>query len=269
MPHLEDLYLGPRPLVAPCGDLRFRWEPSPRRVRVVLGGATIVDSTHVMLLLEAGRLPVYYFPLADVRAGALERTDHTAASDLKGMATFWHVRGGDQVEERSAWSYAAPPPGGPELAGYVAFFWDHMDAWYEEDERAFAHARDPYKLVDVRQSARHVRIELAGVTLAESHRPKLLFETGLPVRYYLPPEDVRLDLLEESATTSQCAYKGEAAYWSARIGERVYADVAWGYREPLPLAAQVAGMVCFFQERIDVLTVDGAVVERPQTPWAR
>jgi uncharacterized protein (DUF427 family) len=123
--------------------------------------------------------------------------------------------------------------------------------------------------VDVRQSSRHVQVELAGVTLADTRRPKLLFETGLPVRYYIPPEDVRMDLLEPTATASQCAYKGQASYWSARVGDLVYENVAWCYREPLALAAQVAGMVCFFQERADAIIVDGEPAARPNTPWSR
>jgi uncharacterized protein (DUF427 family) len=268
-PHLEDIYMGPRPLVAPSPGLRFRWEPTQRRVRVVLGDTTIADSTHVMLLLEAGRLPVYYFPRSSVRMDLLERSEHTTESDFKGTATYWTVRAGERVVENAGWSYNAPPVSGPAMGGYVAFYWNLMDAWYEEQERAFAHARDPYKLIDVRQSGRHVRIGLASETLAETRRPKLLFETDLPMRYYIPPEDVRMDLLEPTATTSQCAYKGQASYWSARIGEHVFEDVAWCYREPLALAAQVAGMVCFFQERVDAVVVDGEPVERPQTPWAR
>lgn len=266
-PHLEDISMGP--LAEPSLPTGFRWEPSPRRVRVVFGGATIADSTHVMLLLEAGHLPVFYFPLADVRSNALERTERTSTSDLKGPATYWTVRVGDRVAENAAWSYESPPPHGPGMRGYVAFYWREMDAWYEEEERAFGHARDPYKLVDVRQSARHVQVVLDGVTIADTHCPRLLFETGLPVRYYIPPEDVRMDLLEPTATTSQCAYKGQASYWSARIGDRVFPDVAWCYPEPLALAAQVVGMVCFFQERADALIVDGEQVERPNTPWSQ
>ncbi len=267
--HLEDRYMGPFPLVAPSTDQRFRWEPSQRRVRVVVDGVAIADSKHVMLLLEAGRLPIYYFPWADVRAETLERTDHTTDSDLKGTASYWTVRVGERTIENAAWSYEAPPATGPAIRGFVAFYWDLMDAWYEEEERAFAHARDPYKLIDVRQSSRRVRIELAGVTLAQTSRPRLLFETGLPVRYYIPPEDIRMDLLEPTATTSQCAYKGQASYWSARIGDHLYDDAAWTYPEPLALAAQVAGLVSFFQERVDAVVVDGELVERPRTPWAK
>jgi uncharacterized protein (DUF427 family) len=267
--HLEDVYMGPLPLMVPTDDVRYRWEPSPRRVRVELGGAAIADSTHVMLLLEKGRLPVYYFPRVDVRADALEPTAHMTPSALKGTATYYTVRAGERSAENAAWTYDGPPTGGPDLKGYVAFYWDLMDAWYEEDERAFAHARDPYKLLDVRRSARHVRVEVDGITIADSRHPWMLFESGLPVRYYLPRDDVRTDLLHPTATTSQCAYKGEASYWSAHIGDQTYDDVAWTYREPLHLAAQVAGAIAFFQERVDAVIVDGEPVERPRTPWAR
>jgi uncharacterized protein (DUF427 family) len=188
---------------------------------------------------------------------------------LKGVATYWTLRAGERVAENAAWSYDAPPADGPDFKGHVAFYWNEMDAWYEEEERAFAHARDPYKLIDTRQSARHVRIEHAGVTVAETRSPQLIFETGLPVRYYIPIEDVRMDLLEPSETKSQCAYKGEASYWSLRVGEQDYPDVAWYYPEPLTIVKPVAGLVAFFQERVDAVFVDGEQIERPHTPWAR
>lgn len=264
--HLEDIQIGAAG--EPALERGFRWEPSPRRVRVVFGGETIVDSTHVMLLLEAGHLPVFYFPRAEVREGVLEPSAKATHSPRKGDATYWTVRAGDRVAADAAWSYENPPPGVPDLKGYVAFYWSEMDAWYEEEEQAFAHARDPYKLVDTRQSARHVRVEMGGTVVAETRRPKLLFETGLPVRYYIPREDVRMDLLAPTATTSQCAYKGQASYWSAQIGDRVYTDVAWSYPEPLALVAPIAGLICFFQERVDAIEVDGERVEKPRTPWS-
>jgi uncharacterized protein (DUF427 family) len=267
--YLEDAFLENHPLTAPMLGLRFLWEPSPRHVRAVFADTTIADSKRVMLLLEAGHLPVYYFPLEDVRRDLLERTEHTSTCHLKGAATYWTVRVGDRVAENAAWSYEAPPADGPAVAGYVAFYWSTMDAWYEEDERAYAHARDPYKLIDIRQSARHVRVELAGVTVAETRRPKLLFETGLPVRYYIPQADVRMDLLEPSATHTQCAYKGEASYWTVRAGEQAFRDIVWCYPEPLVLVAPIAGYACFYQERVDVMEVDGERLERPHTAWSK
>ncbi len=268
--HLEDVKMGMMPVTIPVVSPRFHLERSPRRVRAVFGGETLADSTHALLLREVGRLPVYYFPWADVRAEALERTARTTSSEFKGDATYWTIRQGDRVAENAAWSYEAPVADGPDLKGFVAFYWNEMDAWYEEDERAYAHPRDPYKMgVDTRHSARHVVAQIAGVTIAETHHPILLFEMGLPIRYYIAANDVRMDLLEPSATTSQCAYKGEASYWSARIGECLFTDVAWTYREPLVVATPVADMVAFFQERVDAIIVDGEHIERPQTPWSR
>ena len=138
--HIEDVTIGSAPLTVPSPEARFRLEPSPRRVRVIYGGETIADSVHVMLLLEHRHLPVFYFPLKDVRAKALERTEHTTESDLKGVATYWTVRAGDRATENAAWSYDAPPTDGPDLKGHVAFYWNEMGAWYEEERSSSQYA---------------------------------------------------------------------------------------------------------------------------------
>lgn len=241
-------------------------EPSPRWVRVRFGGVVIADSTRALLLVQygPGRLPTYYFPQADVRMDLLEQVD----SDTQGgEATHWTVRVGDRFAERAASGFLAAPPALAALAGHVTFAWDAMDAWYEEDEEIFVHARDPHKRVDVLGSSRHVRVAIAGVTLAETRRPALLFETHLPTRYYLPPEDVHMDLLEPSGTTSRCPYKGAATYWSARIGNRVLRDIVWSYPEPIAECPKVRGLLCFFNERVD-LYVDGELQSRPWSPWS-
>ena len=131
-----------------------------------------------------------------------------------------------------------------------------MDAWFEEDEQVFTHPRDPYTRVDILASSRHVRIEVDGVTIAESSKPTLLFETGLPVRYYLPQTHVRMDLLTPTETVTHCPYKGEAGYWSLRVGDDIRADVAWSYRTPLLESQKIAGLVSFYTEKVD-LYVDG------------
>jgi uncharacterized protein (DUF427 family) len=158
-----------------------------------------------------------------------------------------------------------PPAPLAALAGLITFSWRDL-AWFEESEPLFAHARDPHKRVDVAPSTRHVRVESDGELLAESDRPLLLFETTLPVRYYLPPEDVRVELIP-SATVSSCPYKGTAAWWSAKVGDRVLADVAWSYPTPIPENPRIAGLVCFRNEWLD-LVVDGERLERPVTPWS-
>jgi uncharacterized protein (DUF427 family) len=247
------------------GDVRaprhlLYFEPTPKRIRVRFGGETIADSRGVHLLFETGLLPVYYFPVADVRMDLLTRTDHATRCPVKGQAAYWTVNAGGRTAENAVWGY--PEPIAPWLEGFVSFYWDRMDAWYEEDEQVFAHPHDPYHRIDVLRGSRAVRVSVDGVVLAESTRPMICYETGLPVRYYLPREDVRLDLLAPSDTTTWCAYKGQAAYWS--YGS---ADIAWTYESPLHDAARLGAMVCFFNERTDI-DVDGERQERPSSPWS-
>jgi len=139
----------------------------------------------------------------------------------------------------------------------------------EEDEEIFKHARDPFKRVDALPSRRHVRVVIDGQTVAETRRPTLVFETNHPVRYYIPQEDVRVDMLAPSATTSRCPYKGAASYWSVRIGNESFADLVWGYMSPIPECPKIAGLVCFFHECGCDIYVDGELIPRPKTKWAR
>jgi len=263
---LEDQLIGP--LASPSFSQGFRWEDSQRRVRVVFAGVTVADSKHVMLLHEFGRLPVFYFPLTDVRMDLMEESEHRTHSPLKGEASYWTLRVGDRVAEDAAWSYRNPLPEGPQLQGYVAFYWDQMDAWYEEEQQVYAHARDPYKRVDILPSSRHVRVVLGGVTIADTHRPLLLLETGLPIRYYIPDQDIRLELLESTATTSRCPYKGMANYWSARISEKIFRDIVWSYHEPLPESTPIAHYLSFYNERVDAIYVDDEAMPVPKTIWS-
>lgn len=265
-PALEDIVMGPG--ASPSFSEGFRWEDSLRRVRVVFANMTIADSKRVMLFQEFGRLPIFYFPMEDVRMDLLEATDHHTSSPLKGEASYWTVRVGNRVAEHAAWSYPDPLPDGPPLKGYLAFYWGKMDALYEEEERVFEHARDPYKRVDILASSRHVRVVLGGVTIAETHRPRLLIETGLPMRYYIPEQDVRMELMEPTETTSRCPYKGQASYWSVRIGEKVFKNIVWSYRDPLPACLPITGFLCFFNERVDALYVDDELLPVPKTPWS-
>ncbi len=251
------------------GEPHVLVEPCPRRVRVRFGGEWIADTRGALLLHEIGHVPVYYLPLDDVRMDLLESTDHHTTCPWKGEASYWTLRVGDRVEENAVWSYPQPHEEQASLAGYVAFYWNRMDQWFEEDEEVLVHPRDPYKRVDVLRSSRHVRVEIGGVTVAESHRPWLLFETGLPTRYYLSPEDVRLDLLEPTDTQTQCPYKGVARYWSVRAGGEVREDVAWSHPFPVPECPKIAGLICFYNERVDAIYVDGEREEPPQTRWSR
>ncbi len=243
------------------------FEDSPRRVRVVFNGEVVADSRHPKLLHETRHLPVYYFPERDVRMDLLIPDDHRTHCPVKGDARYWSVVVGDRRAERAVWSYPESIEGAPPLAGYLAFYWDRMDQWFEEDEEVFVHPRDPYHGIDVIRSSRHVRVSLNGQLLAESLRPRLLFETGLPPRYYLPEEDVDRDLLVASASQSRCPYKGMASYWSVKAGDELVSDLVWSYPRPNPGVGDIAGLLCFYNERVD-LTVFGELQPRPRTPFA-
>jgi uncharacterized protein (DUF427 family) len=243
------------------------FEDSPRRVRVMFGGETIADSKRAKLLHETGHLPVYYFPEEDVRMDLLEESDHTTYCPFKGDASYWSVRVGNRVAENAVWSYPEPIDSAPPIAGYLAFYWNEMDAWYEEDEEVFVHPRDPYHRVDILESSRHVEVRVNGEIVAETDRPKLLFETGLPPRYYIPPEDVREEVLVASEKTTRCPYKGTASYWSVEAGGGRVEDLVWYYPEPIPEAAKIKGLLAFFNEKVD-LEVDGEEQERPRTRWS-
>jgi uncharacterized protein (DUF427 family) len=242
---------------------------SPRHVRVIFNGETIADSKHAKLVREAEVLPIYYFPATDVRANFFSATQHKTACPYKGEASFFTIGVGDKQAENAAWSYPAPLPEAAEIANHIAFEWNKMDKWMEENEEIFVHARDPYKRVDVLQSSRHVRIVIAGATVADSRKPRLLFETNHPVRYYLAQEDVCMDLLIPSVTQSRCPYKGLASYWSVNIGAQLYEDMVWGYMETIPECPKVKGLLCFFHERGADIFVDGEEIPRPQTKWGR
>jgi len=246
---------------------RVRTEPNRRRVRVFFGGEAIADSSRSLYLFETGHLPVYYFPREDVRFDLLEPTSHGTHCPYKGDASYYTVVAGGQRYENAVWAYPDPIDSVHELSDYVAFYWDLADSWYEEDDEVFRHARDPYHRVDVLNSSRHVQVLLGGVVVADSRRPRLLFETGLPVRYYLPKLDVRLDLLEPSDRRTRCPYKGEAVYWSVQAGGELHENIVWSYPAPIPETPKIENLLAFFNEKADIV-VDGVLQERPVTKWS-
>lgn len=252
-------------------DHRIRLEPSPRRVRVRFGGEWIADSTRMMLLHESGHLPVYYFPVDDVNQDLVAPSGHSTHCPYKGAAAYWTVNAGGRTSENAVWGYPEPYKEMAEigLQGYRAFYWDRVDHWYEEDEEVFVHPRDPYKRVDAVASSRPVRVVVDGEAVAETARALFLFETGLPTRYYIPREDVRMDLLRPTGSSTRCPYKGVARYWSAVTGGAVHEDIAWSYEDPVPECPRIRGLVCFYNEHVDAILVDGVETGRPVTRWSR
>jgi uncharacterized protein (DUF427 family) len=241
-----------------------RVEPSPKRVRAYLAGRLVADTRRPSLVWEIPYYPAYYFPADDVVA-ELTPTDGTEHSPSRGDARLYDVRVDGAVAEGAAKRYADSPV--PALRDLVRLDWDAMDEWLEEDEPVYTHPRDPYHRVDILASSRHVRIEMDGVTIADSARPVILFETGLPPRYYLPLTDLRTDLLRPSDTVTHCPYKGTATYWSVDTGHGVHTDLVWGYRAPLAESQKITGLACFYDEKADVY-LDGELQERPRTHFA-
>jgi uncharacterized protein (DUF427 family) len=244
-------------------------EPTDRWVRAVFNGVTVADSTRVKLVLESRHLPVYYFPVQDVRMDLLWPSGHATQDEHKGTTTYHSMRVGKRSVERAAWTLEPPTPAATELTGMIAFYWNKIDNWYEEDDEVYAEPRDPHHRVDVLRSSRHVRVVVLGETVAESSRPSLLFETDYPTRFYLPSRDVRLDLLVPSERSTACPYKGTATYWSVRAGDTIAADMAWAYRFPIPECPKIENMICFFDEQVDAVFMDGVEMPKPQTPWTK
>ena len=241
-----------------------RWVQSPKWVRVFLAGEAIADSKRAHLLREGGP-PVYYFPMEDVRMDLLQPTDRKTSSPNKGEAAWWTIHTEGKTVENAAWSFSKPPPEASFLQGFMAFEWNKMDSWFEEKEEVFVHARDPFKRIDALRSSRHVRVVIAGEVVAETKEPALLFEPGHPVRYYLPKTDVRMSLLNPSGKITRCPYKGEARYYSVAVGEQVVSDIAWSYTYPTKECVNIAGLLCFFNERVEAIYIDGELVPKPKT----
>jgi uncharacterized protein (DUF427 family) len=244
------------------------WEALPYRVRALFEQEAVVDSRAVRLLHETGRLPLFYFPDADVRRDLLEPSGRETDEARKGRTRWYSLRVGERVAPDAAWRIERPVESASFLAGHVALVWRALDEWFVEDDQVFGHPRDPYSRIDVYKSSRHVRVLRDGELLAETRRAKMLVETALPVRWYIPPEDVRTDLLVPSSTRTRCAYKGSATHWSVRVGNRVVEDLVWSYPSPQLDAEPVRDLLAFYDERVDV-ELDGERGERPVTQWSR
>lgn len=263
-------------MMGALGDLRVH--PMAQWIRAMSGGQVMVSSTRALTVWEPGRVvPSYAVPVADVSAplvpastsSGIERSAQPGLTDplvlTPGTPFSVHTCPGQALTiltSAGALERAAFAPGDPDLKGYVVLDWTAFQQWREEDEVVIGHPHDPFTRIDVRRSSRHVAVSCDGVSLADSTRPALLFETRLPTRYYIPRQDVIWDLLVPSESHSVCAYKGVADYWSARLRGRDLADIAWSYAQPMHDALSVAGMIAFFTERLDVV-MDGIQVDRP------
>jgi uncharacterized protein (DUF427 family) len=249
------LSLGTGPLAgSPGGEFNFSLDDAPKhriffadfapRLRALLGGSAVFDTTRAKLLYETGIPPVPYIPLEDFDAARLERTGHSTHCPFKGDASYWSVGDAENV----VWAYEDPKPESAWLKGYAAVYWNRMDGWFVEEDAVFSRLKDPYHRVDVHESSRPVVVRAGGEVIARSECPKLLFETGLKMRVYVPRADVAAGVLSRAEKRTQCPYKGEATYWSLPGT----ADAAWSYEAPLPEAVKIQGHVSFDAEGVEV-----------------
>jgi uncharacterized protein (DUF427 family) len=242
---------------------RVRIERGQKRVRGYLDGELVFDTSEPRLVWELPYFPTYYVPEEDVAAG-LVASGEIKRSPSRGDAELLDVKVNGAFAQNGALGYPESPI--EELQGLVRFEWTTLDEWLEEDEPVYTHARDPYTRVDILHSSRHVEFVVDGVKVAESHKPTILFETGLPPRYYLPLADVRTELLMPSDKETHCPYKGTANYYSLEVDGKIHEDFVWIYRTPLPESQKIAGLVAFFNEKVD-LYVDGELQDRPRTKF--
>jgi uncharacterized protein (DUF427 family) len=260
-------------LLGSVTELRF--ERTSRRIRVCHGDSTLVDTTSAILVWEPRRLvPAYAVPEGELDARLVPNPTPAAVPDdlpaVLGPQNFsLHTAVGQALDVhvgQDVLPAAAFRPDDPDLAGYVSLDFSAF-TWLEEDEQAVGHPHDPFKRIDTLASSRHVVVSLDGTVLADTTRAVALLETHLPTRWYIPRDDVRMELLEPSSHRTTCAYKGLASYYSVVGAGETGSDIAWTYPEPLNDAERVRGLVCFFSERTD-LSVDQLPLDRPVTLWS-
>ena len=227
-------------------------EPVPKRIRGQVAGETIVDTRRGYMLHETGQLIQWYIPLEDVRRDLLELSNRHTSDRYKGEAFYYNVRAQDRFEPDAAWRYQQPPQEMPQLAGLIAFVFEQLDAWFEEDEQIVGHPRDPYHRFDCRRTSEHVVVRVGGEIVAETHRAIKLFETSNPTRYYIPRDDVKPDSLAPSATRGICPYKGKEEYYTVRAGNITVPDGAWIVYEPFGEASVVMDHMSFWGQGTEV-----------------
>lgn len=235
-------------------------EESPKWLRVKVGDHFLANSKHALIVNEAGRLPVYYFPIEDLDQSLLRKSESTMFTEHKGQAEFYDIVVDGREIKDAIWGYPHPHQDSAGLKGFVAIDWKSADQWFEEEEEIFVHARDPYTRIDTIGSSRHVVVKLNGEIVADSVRPVILFETGLTPRYYLPAEDIRFGLFTATDSVTRCPYKGFASYWTADVNGKTYEDVLWSYQDPIPEVIKIKGPYSFYNEYVDELLVD-------DVPW--
>lgn len=243
-------------------------EPSPKRIRVAFGDQTIIDTDGALIVHERAHVPIYYLPRCDAAMDLLTATEHSTYCPFKGDASYFTVNAGGRTAENAVWSYVKPFDEAAGLKDYLAFYWDKMDSWHEGNEEVFVHARSPRVRVDILDSSRAVRVAISDNIAAETNRARLLLETGLPARYYIPRDDVFAELLPSERHTI-CPYKGKASYHHVRVGAKTFENIVWYYPDPVRESAGIKDYLCFCDEQADVIYIDGVARKTPKPKWPR
>jgi len=232
------------------------WVPFSKRIRLRFNNETIADSLRVMM--KRGFPPWYFIPRYDINMELLDKNTEESDKDEWGNIVKWHLNSNGRTAKNAAWSYEKPFENAPlNVEKYMAFKWEAIDSWFEEDEEVFVHPYDPYHRIDMRKSSRRIRILLNDETVADSKNLVILFETGLPARFYLPRSDVKMDLLIPVEHQTQCPYKGTASYFSVKTGETELENAVWTYKNPIPEAQKIKNLLAFHTEKMENVFVDG------------
>ena len=260
---------GPGPGFAKTPDHYVRVEPSPRRVRAVIGGETIADSTRMSLLHEANHLPVYYFPLEDVRLDLMAKTDTSTHCPYKGDASYWSLTLGGRSVDDILWSYETPFDEVPELAGLAAFYWKKVDRWYEEDEEIFVTRATPISAsTRSRRRARcgwcwaarrwrrrrpPISCSRPGCRCATTSRARTCAWTCSPRPTARPAAPIRARRSTGRPRSAGGAMRTSSGATPTRS----------------PNARRSRDLMCFYNENVDAIFVDGVEVEKPKTKWSK
>ncbi|KPI35744.1 uncharacterized protein AB675_1314 [Cyphellophora attinorum] len=243
--------------------------PTEKRVRGVLNGNTVFDTTSALLVWEHKYFPQYWIP----KSSFLDTVTFTKDKPISGIESSTYTlstRPGS--DNKTAPALHVPESFNSELAGYVKIDFKSLDTWFEELTPVLYHPKDPFHRVDLLPSGRHIRVETpSGTLLADTGSEGgvvSLWETNFPGRWYLPATALRWELLRASKTKTGCPYKGEASYYSAVVeGEKDIEDVVWYYENPTLESAGVRGMYCFYPDKVRTW-VDGVEIERVGMPKA-
>lgn len=263
---------------------KFLLHPLHRRVRAQYNGVMIADSEGAFVSVEwrdpARRIAdiennvfwmghsFYFFPIADVKMENLVASEDRREDPRIGRGTYYSFRVGRRMVHKAAWIWDEPVAGMEHMAGLVGMNDLALDAMFEEEDELTA-PRNPYHAVEVRNSSKHVRVVLDGVEIANSRNARMLFETGLPTRFYLPKQDVRMEYLEVKDLVTQCPYKGHAEYWDVRVNGQVHDGVVWSYKHPYPNVSKLEHLLGFYEERGMTIYVDGVARVAPGTAFPK